>query len=215
LLTLVVLPALANNHPRSTRIICANNLRQLGAALQLWGNDHNDLFPPYIPTGDGGTRNHPLGVNAWLHFAWLSNDLSSAKVIFCPSDTGQAARDFTFDPGGGYLHPNFQNRATSYLLSHGPVNGDMRANDLFLADRNITVTQVGQCSVYGTVNSAPLPAPGSLGWATNLHNGAGNILRHGGAVEQVTSAGLREAVAPTSTDSGSSHFLLPRPTFAQ
>ena len=43
LLALIVLPALANNRPRSHRVMCANNLRQIGLAMQLWGSDHNDL----------------------------------------------------------------------------------------------------------------------------------------------------------------------------
>src|SRR6266542_4479208 len=83
LLTLLVLPALANNHPRSQRVICANNLRQIGAGMQLWGNDHNDLFPQEVPVAEGGTRLHPLASNVWLHFAWISNELGSAKVFFC------------------------------------------------------------------------------------------------------------------------------------
>src|SRR5262249_51768033 len=55
-----VLPALAQSRVRSDRVICANNLRQIGLALHVWGNDHDDLFPLELPVASGGTRGHPL-----------------------------------------------------------------------------------------------------------------------------------------------------------
>src|SRR5258706_15697824 len=67
LLALVVLPALANNRPRSARVICANNLRQIGMGFQLWGNDHNDTLPQEVPVLQGGTMQHALAPNVWLH----------------------------------------------------------------------------------------------------------------------------------------------------
>jgi competence protein ComGC len=114
LLALIVLPALANTRPRSARVICANNLRQIGVGMQLWGNDHDDQPPWEVRLEQGGTYQHPLAPNTWLHFAWLSNELASPKLLLCPADSGKAAYDFTGDPLGGYLHPNFANRATSY-----------------------------------------------------------------------------------------------------
>src|SRR5262249_3860072 len=92
LLALLVLPALANQRPRSQRVVCANNLRRLGMAFQLWANDHNESFPQELPVADGGTGAHPLAANVWLHFSWISNELSDPKLVFCPSDTGQPAR---------------------------------------------------------------------------------------------------------------------------
>ena len=124
LLMAIVLPALAHDRARSARIICANNLRQISAAQQLWGNDHNDFPPVMVPLNEGGTRVHPLAANAWLHFAWLSNELVTPKVIFCPSDTGKPAEEFTGSPTNGYLNPNFANRATSYFVAYSGINGD-------------------------------------------------------------------------------------------
>src|SRR5262245_33734498 len=76
LLAAVVLPALANNRFRSDRVICANNLRQIGMAMQLWANDHNELPPYDVPAAEGGTLGHALAPNAWLHFSWVSNELA-------------------------------------------------------------------------------------------------------------------------------------------
>ena len=130
----VILPALASNRPRSQRVLCASNLRQIGQAFNLWGNDHGDRLPYNVALTDGGTLRHPLAVNPWLHFSWMSNELSSPAILLCPSDTGRPARDFSADPNGGYLHPNFANAATSYALSHGE---DGAGRTIISFDRNM------------------------------------------------------------------------------
>jgi len=212
LLALVVLPALANNRPRSARVICANNLRQISMGFQLWGNDRGDQPPWEVPVAQGGTMIHPLAPNTWLHFAWVSNELSTPKILLCPSDSGQPARDFTGSPDGGYLHPNFANRATSYLLSHGNTTRVSPA-DIFLADRNMGFDSSGGCARFSTVrivNSRP-PSP-NYGWDTNLHRSSGNIIRLDGRVDQVSNTALREAaLAQLPTDGASSfHMVAPR-----
>jgi len=50
---LLVLPAislLASNKSESQRVICFNNLRQIGRAFQQWANDHNEKFPWQVPS---------------------------------------------------------------------------------------------------------------------------------------------------------------------
>ena len=209
LLALVVLPALANSGPRSARVICANNLRQIGGAMQLWGNDHNDLAPWDVSLAEGGTRLHPLAVNVWLHFAWMSNELASAKVLFCPSDTGQPAFDFSLTPNTGYLNANLRGNATSYLLSHAFSGGP---NVLLVADRNMGSPGFGGCSVFNTALSASIrPFSGAFLWNANLHSNQGNFLRADGRIEQLSNQGLIDAIAKYPIDdNGSIHFITPR-----
>jgi hypothetical protein len=192
LLSLVALPALARTRPRSDRVICANNLRQIGMGFQLWGNDHQDQPPWELPrVGPGGSSGGSgLNVNDWFHFASISNELTSARVLLCPSDSGRLAKDFSTSPDGGYLSPNFRNYATSYFLTHAFEGGQFA---MFAGDRNFqTPNGVAGCTRFPQVTVASqLNLPG---WDTNLHKEAGNIVRLDGRVNQYSNGELRAAV---------------------
>jgi competence protein ComGC len=208
--TLVVVPALANSRPRSSRVICANNLRQIGLAFQLWGNDHNDTLPQEVPVLQGGTRAHPLAVNVWLHLAWISNEVASPNIYLCPSDTGKPAREFSASPDGGYLNPNFLNRATSYFLGY---TGSDFANDVdapIAGDRNVSTASVQSCSRFNTALAIPNVAPaGTTRWTAGLHEVAGNVLIWDGRVVQVNSVGL-QSLFVVGDGNGSKHIITPR-----
>src|SRR5204863_465102 len=79
--TLVTIPAvslLASNKSESQRIVCLNNLRQIGTGFLGWANEHNDNFPWRLDwQSDGGTYRHPLGVNLWFQFFSTSNHIGS------------------------------------------------------------------------------------------------------------------------------------------
>ena len=207
LLVAIVLPALAHDRARSARIICANNLRQISAAQQLWGNDHNDLPPVMVPLKDGGTRLHPLAANAWLHFAWLSNELATPKVIFCPSDTGKPAEEFTGSPTNGYLNPNFANRATSYFVGYSSFSGDPQ-QAIIGGDRNVTVESgsVG-CSLRNVASR--IDRIGGK-WTTNLHNLAGNAQARDGSVSMLSSEEMQARLLMRYEDNASKHLAIPR-----
>jgi len=217
LLGVIAAPVLATPRQRSDRVLCANNLRQIGAAMQLWANDHGDAIPQEVTLAEGGTFGHPLAANAWLHFSWLSNELTSPRVLFCPSDQGQPAHDFSGAPTGGYLHPNFANRATSYLLSHPITSGtrDVFSTPPFgvlAADRNVRSVGLVSCSRFNAARYAILSfADPGFSWDTNLHDNAGNVLSADGRVAQVNNEGLRAYLkAPIALDSGGLHFIVPR-----
>jgi hypothetical protein len=214
LLGIVVFPALGNSRLRSHLVICANNLRQIGVAQQLWGNDHNDLPPLMVSVNEGGTRAHPLAANAWIHFAWLSNELVTARLVFCPSDVGRPADDFTGSPTSGYLHPNFANRATSYFTSYSSYGGiGDPPSEVMNGDRNVTIDNSSSgCSLLNVAARierwAPFSPTGQ--WKTNLHNLQGNAQLRDGRVEMFSSAGLKAALLPFSDDNSSKHIAIPR-----
>jgi len=209
LLAAVIVPVLAGGDPRSERVVCANNLRQIGLAFHLWGHDHSDLPMFEVPASSGGTRMHVLAPNVWLHFAWLSNELATPQWLFCPTDTGRPARDFSDDSDGGYLHPNFAGNATSYFLSH-PFEPVPRG--LISGDRNVWVESPIGCSRFINAWRVPtIPVPSSaFGWTNGLHGSAGNVLHQDGSVEQLSNAGLRQAVIDAHSDNGNLHIITPR-----
>lgn len=209
LLLTIVLPALASDRTRSSRVICANNLRQISAAQQLWGNDHGDLPPVMVPVAQGGTRLHPLAANAWLHFAILSNELVSARVLLCPSDTGPVAEDFTGVPVRGYLHSNNRNNATSYFVGYSSAFADPQWA-IIGGDRNVAIDGSAACSLFGSASSIDVRLGGGR-WSTNLHQLSGNVVRRDGSVEMLDSAGLRTRLTFQADDNVSSkHIALPR-----
>lgn len=53
----------------SERMMCVNNLKQLGLAARLWAMDHKDVFPASLVV--------------------MSNELVSVKVLICPADSGR------------------------------------------------------------------------------------------------------------------------------
>ena len=212
LCAVVMLPALASSRPRSQRVLCANNLRQIGQAFHIWGSDHGDRLPYAVDVIEGGTQRHPLAVNPWLHFSWISNELSTPAILLCPSDTGRPARDFSGDPNGGYLHPSFANAATSYALTHGE---DGSGRSMIAFDRNLGNDGTANCPLFAQAwrvgVSFLAPPSANLRWDDRLHGSSGNILRLSGDVDQVSNAGLPGAfMFPGDDNNGTKHFILPR-----
>ena len=208
----VVLPALASSRPRSLRVMCANNLRQIGNAFHLWGNDHGDVPPYAVSVADGGTRLHPLAVNPWLHFSWVSNELASPRVLLCPSDSGRSAEAWSGSPTEGYLHPTFANNATSYFLSHGGGGKVVWPFTFLLGDRNVGGWSNSRGSVF--FNSAlDSNLTGAAWWTNGLHGQMGNVFRYDGAVLQLSDSELRKAAPAQPWPLGWTplwQFILPR-----
>jgi competence protein ComGC len=210
ILLAIVLPALANDRARSSRVICANNLRQIGAGFQVWANDHNDTLPQETEIIEGGTRTHPLAANVWLHLAWISNELTTPKIFLCPSDSGQAAEDFTGNPAKGYVHPNFRNRGTTYFLSYRAAAFYHHADAPIAGDRNISNIGISGCPQFNVGLIIPLVASrGTVRWTGGLHEQNGNVLIWDGRVAQANSENLQRLFT-MDTDNAIKHVITPR-----
>jgi competence protein ComGC len=211
LLALVILPALANQRPRSARVICANNLRQIGVGFQLWGNDHADEIPQDTALSDGGTAVHTLAPNVWLHLSWISNEVVTPSVFLCPSDTGQPARDFSASPASGYIHSNFRHRATSYFLGYFNVQQDETPAAVIAGDRNLNWDTSIACSRFRQaveVSGVPVAAGGR--WTNALHGLNGNVLSFDGRVQQLGNPELKHALNSAPARSIRKHIIIPR-----
>ena len=86
LLTLATV-GLSRAKARSIRICCVNSLKQSGLAFTVWSSDNNDKFPMAVARTNGGSMEFITGPNAFRHFQVMSNELSTPKVMTCPSGT--------------------------------------------------------------------------------------------------------------------------------
>jgi len=179
ILAAMLLPALAKAKQRAQRISCVNNLKQDGLAVRIWEGDNHDKFPMAVSTKMGGTLEWVAGGNAFRHFQVMSNQLSTPKVLVCPADTRQPARDF------GHL----ENQNLSYFVGLDAASKDPQA--LFAGDRNIT----NGLAPVRTVLVLPPNQP--AGWTETIHGGTGNIGLSDGSVQQFSTPGLQTAIKNT------------------
>jgi prepilin-type processing-associated H-X9-DG protein len=212
LLAAVAWPVLANTKPRAQRVTCANNLAWIGRATHQWASEHGDRMPVRVPTAEGGAFQHPLNGQLWFHLSLMSNELVTPKFLACPSDsTARQARDFSTDPAGGFLSPDFRYSAASYMLGLDAFFDF--PNSILVGDRNLEVWALGSSCSCGVRNAMAIntsPFDPLLGWTMRIHLGTGNLLFADGRVEETSTARLRQVRTLSLDDNGVLHFLMPR-----
>ena len=227
ILAAMCLPALASPKSRAQRAFCANNLKQLGIAFATWAMNHNDAYPMMVPTARGGPPNQAqiYGVpwNAgytYQIFGAMFNELSSAKLLVCPSDADTVthtnllvvlnATSSLLVPGSGGQYC-LCDVNLSYFLG---VDADENYPSMLLCgDRNVvgsmrsTTYNPIQNNGYGNAQHiAGTPCLGATcvmgtnwpatatapAWTEKMHHEAGNVLLCDGSVQQLTSPRLRD-----------------------
>jgi prepilin-type N-terminal cleavage/methylation domain-containing protein len=225
ILAAMLLPALARAKSRAQRINCTNNLKQIGLSFKTWALDNNDRYPMGVPAGDGGPPNQaqltlPTRNAGYLYqvFGVMSNELSTPKVLICPSDERTAHTNFAISLNNTTGRPlvggqgAMNNKDVSYAL--GLEASDNQPQMILAADRNIagsaTVTTynagttgygnstdlatVAQSVNMGTNFAATATAPA---WTDKMHQKQGNALISDGSVQQLSSSKLREQFRTT------------------
>ena len=96
ILAALLLPALAAARRKAQRITCVSNLKQIGIAFRIWGDEHHDKYPQTVSYTKGGVAEstysqlHPTIPKYYAGsgaFVALSNTLDTPKLIACPSDS--------------------------------------------------------------------------------------------------------------------------------
>jgi len=216
LLVSLAWPVLAGQRARSERAVCSNNLRQVGQAFRIWASEHGDLNPwlleytGWLKHSKGGTRNHPLGQEAWLHFSWVSNELHTPAVLACPADASvRVATDFGAASGRGFLNRAFAGRAVSYVISAHSRYDDPQS--LLSGDRNVRPSSLEGCS-YNLVLPGWREGANPPSWTNALHGLSGNLLFSDGRVTEASGADLLSSVArsPNAFNTNVLHVFYPR-----
>jgi hypothetical protein len=157
------------------RNICRNNLREIGLAFKVWGQD----YPTLTSVAFGGTKELAGSGMAFVHFRVMSNELSTPKVLVCPSDSGKKSAG-NFDSG-------FTDTNVSYFV--GLDSADTLPYDLLSGDRNLAVGRRALSpGMFLLTNRTP------LAWTKGVHRSCGNILFADASVQLLDSDNLLRAV---------------------
>jgi prepilin-type N-terminal cleavage/methylation domain-containing protein len=209
----MLLPALAKAKAKAQRIACVNNCKQVGLSFRIFANDNQDQLPMGVSTNQGGSAEYVPAVaavapNHFMHFMAMSNELSTPKILICPSDVGRNnATNFaeiirkTYTAKGG-------NSCVSYVV--GIEASDTQPQMIMSGDRNMTNDAPGTKVVF------PLPtvANGGIyakfgtnftatvrpGFSKDTHQNAGNLVLGDGSVQQATASRLAEQFRNSGND---------------
>jgi hypothetical protein len=116
ILAALLLPALAHAKDKAQRIMCVNNMKQIGLAARIWSTDHAGKFPP--------------------DFNSMSNELSSPNILVCPGDSSRtAAMSWAqFGPENvsyEYLTPEYDEKSEppQTVVFECPIHGNLGLGD--------------------------------------------------------------------------------------
>jgi len=203
ILAAMLLPALAAAKRKAQRISCVNNLKQVGLAFRVWEGDNNDHYPMAVSTASGGAQEFvwtaatsasatvPSAQGVTNVFQVMSNELSTPKVLYCPSDSVRNAQ---------IIFSNTLLSGISFFVC-GDATEDY-PQMLITGDRNIgTVTGGNVPATCSNITSSATTAKWTGGtttyWAWTApeqHQKAGNIGLADGSAQQVTINGLQTAL---------------------
>jgi prepilin-type N-terminal cleavage/methylation domain-containing protein/prepilin-type processing-associated H-X9-DG protein len=191
LLAALLLPVLQQGKVRAQRIVCENNLQQIGLASHLFANDHGGKFPTQVNTNDGGDMEFVSAGMALpnpFYFSYklflpLAGTLGTPQQLDCPADLERwASTNFN----------RFNNWNLSYAI--GVETEPLNSGSILAVDRNFPCCH-GQpyCpnSSIGVVPSISLPPP-PYRWGSGLHGRKGNVLFADDHVEE-----SRDALLPS------------------
>lgn len=150
----LLMPALGQMLAKAHSTACAANLRQIGVAVSLYVNDHDNTFP-YIETDPTNPVLYPEDVTAKPMLETLAPYGVSAKTLQCPADLAE--------PNANY----YAKKQTSYEW-RPMIDGETRVNATIFSRRGAINVPLGR--VRQVIDFTP------------VHNGRQNVLYADGRV---------------------------------
>lgn len=184
LLAGVLLPCLAYQRRHARVQACFDNLKQVGVAFRTWAVDQSDLPSTGVSANSGGTLELASTGRAFIHLRAMSNELSSPKILVCPSDSLKTV--------ASSFNCRFSDSNVSYFVS--PDARDVYPQMLFSGDRNLACgDKTLEPGVFVWISNRSV-----LSWTETTHNRSGNVGLADGSVQHLDSKQLAFAAANQS-----------------
>ena len=227
------IPALARTKGPAQRVYCANNLKGIGQAFQIWGQAHGDAFPMRIAAPSGGysdfigqrtlTTSAGTSRGVFGNFRCLSNELSSPKMLICPAENEPRVPATTFDSTIPINSPNVipltNDENVSYFV--GVDAAETNPNAFLVGDHNLgadgnLIPRKGFVtfpSFYSPSYNASLgtnfASNAGVSWLNTMHSNQGNVGLADGSVSQYNRVQLQK----TLQNLGASRSIISGPNF--
>jgi prepilin-type N-terminal cleavage/methylation domain-containing protein/prepilin-type processing-associated H-X9-DG protein len=224
ILAAMLLPALARAKAHAQRIYCTNNLKEVGLAFKTWQLDNGNVYPMRLTvTQDGALEDvgkrvlggspgaYPGSIGVFGIFQAMSNELSTPKILYCPSEyeARQAASTFAgvVPPGSANAIPYTNDMNVSYFVG---VDAQDTYPGMFLTgDHNLgngnppsaTFTPGNYFVSLGT-NFQTSTLNTTVGWMDNMHSKQGNVGLADGSVQGFSKNRLQDALKNTGDPGG-------------
>ncbi|HEY1173971.1 MAG TPA: prepilin-type N-terminal cleavage/methylation domain-containing protein [Verrucomicrobiae bacterium] len=212
----LLLPALANAKRQAQKTQCINNQKQMGIAIKVFANDHEQNYPYKVQGSSLKTNNNWM--DTWQHFQKFSGELGSTKLLLCPGDAirkANEALDFTDVVGRGLQEPGKQNAAVSYFI--GLEADETKPSTILFGDRHIGPSDTALHYRYATNITAT--STNAVVWSklvnqhvTPMHGSVGVFLLSDGSMASGGNEKLQEQVRLSEQSNGAkaNQFVLPQ-----
>jgi prepilin-type N-terminal cleavage/methylation domain-containing protein/prepilin-type processing-associated H-X9-DG protein len=201
ILAAMLLPALARAKARAQRISCVNNLKQVGLSFRTWTLDNQDQNPMQVAAASGGAKeavgstiNGPGNLTQNI-FGCMSNELSTPKVLYCPSEMDSSVQiATTYATTATSPQVPFTTGSTNISYFVGVDSQEQYPQMLLDGDHNMGASGNPPTScVRGTVYAFATNyanAAADPGWMDSMHQKQGNVGLADGSVQQVSRSRL-------------------------
>jgi prepilin-type processing-associated H-X9-DG protein len=212
-------PVLARTKAPSQRIYCANNLKGIAEAFQIWGQDHADAFPMRVAVRHGGysdyvgirtlTASQATSRGVFGMFACLSKELNTPTALICPAESEPRLPATTFDSlipqNTSGVVPLTNDLNVSYFVGVDAAATNPRgflAGDHNLgSDGNVLLPLSGFVTLPSTYRpdfkislGTNFVTNGGVGWVNTMHSAQGNVALADGSVGMYNRAQLQNAL---------------------